>query len=95
MINYKEIFDAWKISIKPSAKQEELAKKRLDVCITCDYRKEVLKGVTWSAFCDDCGCPLNKKIFSTKYNACTQKKWKNVDSEYLEEIDDKKNETLI
>jgi hypothetical protein len=95
MINYKEIFEAWKISIKPSPEQEELAQKRLDICKVCDYRKEVLKGFRWSAYCNDCGCPLNKKIFSTKYSACTQKKWKDVDSEYLDEIDDKEIETLI
>ena len=39
-INYKEIFDAWKISLNPTLKQEELAKLRLDVCLGCKYRKE-------------------------------------------------------
>ncbi len=95
MINYKDIFQAWKKAFNPTPKEEELAEKRLNVCLSCNYRKEILKGVRWSAYCDDCGCPLNKKVFSTTYNACTQKKWKDVDSDYLEEIDDKKNHTLI
>jgi hypothetical protein len=95
IINYEEIFKAWKASIKPTPKQEEHAQKRLDVCLGCDYRKEVLKGVKWSAYCSDCGCPLNKKVFSKNFNPCSQKKWKEVDSDYLKEVYDKENKTLI
>ena len=64
MFDYKEIFEAWKISFNPTPIQEELAEKRLNICLGCEYRKEVLKGVKWSAYCGDCGCPINKKIFS-------------------------------
>jgi len=95
MIDYKEIFEAWKASFKPTSEQEELAQKRLGVCLSCDYRKEVLKGLKWSAYCGDCGCPLNKKVFSKNFNSCTQKKWKEVDSEYLNIIEDKNKKTLI
>ncbi len=94
-INYKEIFEAWKISLKPTPKQEELAKLRLEVCLGCDYRKEIIKGLKWSALCGECGCPLNKKVFSTTYNACGLKKWGEVDSNYLEPMEDKKNPTII
>ena len=48
MIDYKEIFEAWKTSYKPTEKQEEQAKERLDVCLGCDHRREVLKGVNLS-----------------------------------------------
>jgi PHP family Zn ribbon phosphoesterase len=95
MINYKEIFDAWKASFNPTPAQEELAKKRLDVCMGCEYREELLSGVKWSALCNHCGCPLNKKVFSTTYNACTKKKWGDVDSEYLQPIPDKDKKSLI
>jgi hypothetical protein len=95
MIDYKEIFDAWKVASNPTPIQEELAEKRLNVCLGCDYRKEVLKGVKWSAYCSDCGCPLNKKVFSKNFNPCSQKKWKEVDSDYLKEVYDKENKTLI
>ena len=95
MIDYKEIFEAWKISFKPTVKQEELAIKRLKVCLGCDFRKEVLKGIQWSAYCGDCGCPLNKKVFSKNFNPCTQKKWKDVDADYMTPIDDKNKNTLI
>jgi hypothetical protein len=94
-INYKEIFEAWKTSLNPTARREELAKLRLEVCLGCDYRKEVIKGLKWSAYCGDCGCPLNKKIFSATYNACGLKKWGEVDSNYIELVEDKKNPTII
>ena len=95
MINYKEIFEAWKISFNPTKKQEELAEKRLSVCMGCKYRTEIITRLKWSALCGDCGCPLNKKVFATTYNACTQKKWAEVDSDYLEPIPDKDKQTLI
>jgi hypothetical protein len=94
-INYKEIFEAWKISRNPTPNQVELAKLRLDVCLGCDYRKEIIKGLKWSALCGECGCPLNKKVFSTTYNACPLKKWGKIDSNYLELMEDKKNSTII
>jgi hypothetical protein len=95
MIDYEEIFKSWKASIKPTLKQEKLAEKRLDICLGCNYKKEVLKGVKWSAYCEDCGCPINKKIFSPIFNACTQKKWENVDSEYLDVMADKEKKSII
>jgi hypothetical protein len=94
-IDYKEIFDAWKTSFNPTEVQEELAQKRLNICLNCEYRKEVLKGIEWSAYCNDCGCPINKKIFSKNYNPCTQRKWKDVDSEYMQPIPDKIKKTLM
>ncbi len=95
MIDYKEIFESWKVSFNPTPEQEELAEKRLNVCLTCDYRREVLKGVKWSAYCNHCGCPINKKVFSKNFNACTKKKWFDVDSEYMEPIPIKDSNTII
>ncbi len=95
MIDYKEIFEAWKTSFNPTPTQEELAEKRLNVCLGCEYRKEVLKGVKWSAYCGDCGCPINKKVFSKNFNPCTKGYWGEVDSEYITPIVRKKNSTLI
>jgi hypothetical protein len=95
MIDYKEIFESWKTSFNPTEMQEELAQKRLNVCLGCDFRKELLQGVKWSAYCGDCGCPINKKIFSKNFNTCTQKKWFDVDSVYIEPIPDKDLNTLI
>jgi hypothetical protein len=94
-INYEEIFDAWIISLNPTPNQVELAKLRLEVCLGCEFRKEIVKGLKWSALCGKCGCPLNKKVFSTRYNACPEKKWENTDLGYIEPMEDKKNKTLM
>ena len=94
-INYKEIFDAWKISRNPTINQEELAKLRLDVCLGCEFRKEIVKGLKWSALCGKCGCPLSKKVFSPNYNACPEKLWGEIDSNYLEPLKTKNKSTLI
>ncbi len=95
MIDYKEIFEAWKTSFNPTPKQEELAEKRLNVCLGCDYRKEVLRGVKWSAYCGDCGCPLNKKVFSKNFNPCTKGYWEEVDLDYITPVKNKNKSTLI
>jgi len=95
MISYKEIFEAWKRSFNPTPIQEELAQKRLDVCLGCDYRREVLNGIKWSAYCGDCGCPISKKVFSKLYNPCTQKKWGDVDVLYLDKVITKDENSLI
>ncbi len=95
MIDYNEIFDAWLKSFRPTKQQEELAQKRLSICLSCEHRKEILKGVEWSAYCNHCGCPISKKIFSEVFNACTKKKWGNVDQGYLELKPNKEDKTLI
>jgi hypothetical protein len=94
-IDYEEIFDAWKISFKPTPKQEELAKLRLKVCLGCEFRKEVVKGLKWSALCGKCGCPISKKVFSPNYNACPEKLWGEIDSDYIIPINMKDEGTLI
>jgi hypothetical protein len=94
-IDYEEIFNAWKISLNPTPKQEELAKLRLDFCLGCEFRKEVVKGLKWSALCGKCGCPLSKKVFSPNYNACPEKLWGEVDSNHLEPLKPKNKITLI
>jgi hypothetical protein len=95
MIDYKEIFEAWKTSFNPTEIQEELAQKRLNVCLTCEYKKEVLKGVKWSSYCNHCGCVINKKVFSKNFNPCTKKKWFDIDSQYMKPILTKDSNTLI
>lgn len=95
MFDYKEIFEAWVVSFNPTDIEKELATKRLSVCMGCEQRREVLKGVNWSAYCNACGCPLNKKIFAKMYNTCPQKKWKDVDSNYIKPLEDKDNKSII
>lgn len=93
--NYKEVFTAWVKSFKPTLEEAKLAKERFNVCLSCDIRKEVIKGNDWSAFCGKCGCPLNKKVFSNIFNSCPMEKWKEVDSKYLPILEVKNNKTII
>lgn len=82
MINYKEIFNAWKTSFNPTPLQRELAEKRLNVCIGCEFKKDVIKNKEWSSICGSCGCPLSKKIFTSQTKSCPLSKWDIVDMEY-------------
>jgi len=80
--NIKVIFDAWVAAAKPTPKQSELAQKRLDICIKCPSRKEIVSGKKWSAVCGECGCPISKKIFSQVYDECPLHKWLDVEKEF-------------
>jgi len=93
--NYKEIFESWFTAFNPNEKEKILAKERLDVCIGCEHKREVLKGVKWSAYCDGCGCPISKKVFSKLFNPCPEKKWENVDIKHIEKLSPKENQSLI
>jgi uncharacterized paraquat-inducible protein A len=74
-----DIAEAWIIAKNPSIEQKNLAEARWNICIQCDeFRKE--RPVTGEPYCNDCGCPLNKKIFTNKFNECPLEKWKDVDN---------------
>lgn len=75
MINFKEIFFAWKTMMRPNEFQAKVAKDRLDVCISCPFKKEVFEKNEWSAICGKCGCPLKAKIFSNEVNPCPMGYW--------------------
>lgn len=75
MINFKEVFVAWKTLAKPTEFQAKVAKDRLDVCVKCPYKKEVFEKKEWSAICGKCGCPLKAKIFSQEVNPCPMGYW--------------------
>lgn len=94
-INYKEIFDAWLIARNPTPEQKQLAEKRYAICSDCEFRKPLIKNNKWSEICKECGCPLNKKIFTRIYNACPLKKWEESDSQILIKINDKDKNTII
>ena len=80
-MNFAEIINAWIISINPNEKQKTLALNRANICDTCEYKKYVIK----KPICSVCGCPLSKKIFSEKQNACPKGKWDDVDFKYFSE----------
>lgn len=74
------IADAWITASNPTKFQKELAEARWNICIQCsEFRAE--RDVTGDPYCNDCGCPLKKKIFTKTFNECPLGKWKEVDDE--------------
>jgi uncharacterized paraquat-inducible protein A len=88
-----DIAEAWVIAKNPTESQKTLAQGRWNICIQCPEFREK-RPVTGEPFCNDCGCPLNKKIFSKTYNECPLKKWKEID-DLLYSQTQKKGKTII
>ena len=76
MIDIKEIYAAWKIASNPTLEQNKLAQKRLSICTTCD---SMVESVVFTYKCNECGCPIGKKIFTPKKGTCDLKKWNKVE----------------
>lgn len=93
--NFKEILESWVVSFNPSNDEKILAEKRLNICSTCEFKKEFIKNNKWSFFCGKCGCPLNKKVFSRLYNPCPLEKWDEVDSQHKTRQEKKKEGSII
>lgn len=73
----KQIIEAWLISNNPTNEQKVLAEKRGEICYDCDKKNIYLDKF---AICSECGCPINKKIFTNDFNPCPLKKWEDVDT---------------
>jgi len=71
-----EIISAWWIASNPTPEQSETAKKRLEVCMNCEYLE---KSLFFNMKCGECGCPIGKKIFSPVKGSCRIGKWDIVD----------------
>ena len=65
--------------LKKTPEQKELSEARWNICVQCDEYRENNKD-KGAPFCNTCGCPLNKKIFTNKFNECPLKKWEDVDT---------------
>ena len=76
MNKVSEIITAWWRASNPTHEQSELAKKRLEVCMKCEYLE---KSLFFESKCGECGCPMGKKIFSPNIGACRIGKWDEVD----------------
>lgn len=77
-----EIFKSYVAAHSPTQDQFELAESRFKICEGCEHRGGYI-GVHEKRFiekCNQCGCPLSKKVFSPKFNACPLSKWRDVDS---------------
>jgi len=75
MLKIVEIAKAWIAAANPTSTQQIIAEHRASVCDTCPSK--AYNATIDLYYCDECGCPLNKKIFSTVEGpkACPLAKW--------------------
>ena len=68
-----EIAKAWIIASNPTKEEKTKALERSSICDDCDSKRfnDHLK----FDYCNECGCPLSKKIYSP-INSCPLNKWK-------------------
>jgi hypothetical protein len=93
----QEITRAWIDSFFATDEQKNIAKKRNEICQSCPSLKvkfQKRKKISVQ-YCGECGCPISKKIFSRKYNACPLLKWETVDSENKNFFEPKSKKTDI
>ena len=79
-MNIVEIFKSWAISFDPTQEQNELAAMRMQICDGCEA-----KGTSPIIYCKDCGCPLEKKVFTPYMNRCPRGKWNEAELKYFGE----------
>ena len=76
MSKIKEIIKAWWIASNPTKEQSLLAQKRLEICRGCD---SMVDSVVFTKICNECGCPIGKKIFTESIGSCDLHKWDKVE----------------
>ena len=82
MFDIGEIIDAWAQSYSPDPDRKKLAELRYDICKGCEYFGEK-RLITGDQYCKYCLCPIQKKVFSKKFNACPLKKWEESDTTFF------------
>lgn len=93
MFDIGEIIDAWAQSYAPDASRKELSELRYSVCISCEHFGDS-RPIIGDQYCKHCLCPIQKKVFSKKFNACPLKKWEDIDTLFFVEKNGK-GKTLI
>jgi hypothetical protein len=75
---FKTIAKAWITSAHHTPEEKLLAEERMAVCNKCEYRKKNTALVDFY-YCQKCGCPLDKKIFTdvrlSAEDKCPEGKW--------------------
>ena len=72
MNKIKEIILSYATKLNPTEEQKEIAGKRLEICMGCEF---------WvhspiRDYCSKCGCNTSGKVFSpVGADACPEKKW--------------------
>jgi hypothetical protein len=81
MNKISEIIGAWIVSFNPTPEQKELAEKRYEICLGCEFygEKRLLSG---DEYCKKCHCPIQKKVYTQKMGeTCPLNKWEVVEKE--------------
>lgn len=89
-----EIINAWITAANPNEIQTQLAKERLNICMNCDFRKEIITKKEWTAICGSCGCPIKKKIFTNQFGSCPKGKWNEIEESYKTILKEKKKSVI-
>lgn len=93
MFSVSEIIEAWAASYTKDPQRQKLAELRYQVCRGCEHFGK--RPILGDEYCKDCGCPIDKKVFSKRFNACPLKKWEDVDKSHQIETSQKSGNTLI
>ena len=72
MNKFQEIISSWITASNPSPEEKALSEDRAKICNKCDHRKYLKTFDVW--VCNQCNCPLGRKIFSP-INSCPLQKW--------------------
>lgn len=85
MSKFSDIVNGWKNVIFPNERVEEIAKKRLAICVGNDGKLPCLYLSTRGAdHCRICKCPIEAKVRSvTMTNKCPMGKWEAETSEIV------------
>jgi hypothetical protein len=67
-----EIAKAWMNSYQPTILQQLLAEKRLAICEKCP---SMVESTVFKYKCNECGCPIGKKIYTDAMGTCPLHKW--------------------
>ena len=76
-MSIREIIDAWVRSYNPTDEEKKIAEDRLKICQECpSYRSVTIAKISKPFYvCNDCGCPIPKKIFAKSKESCPKKIW--------------------
>lgn len=74
---FENVIRSWKISLAPNEEQRNLANDRKEVCQSCEsckqFEDKILKKIV-DYYCEECNCPIGKKIYSVT-ELCPKNKW--------------------
>jgi hypothetical protein len=72
MNQLKEILLSYIATINPTEEQKEIAEKRLETCMNCEFWVQS----DLRDYCSKCGCTTKAKVFTPRgADACPEKKW--------------------